>query len=119
MALAQCAPRTWARGGLRVPGKAARRQDRFKRPGRTPPDSRIRHPGAANPRKLVSAGPQEHGTVQHPVADAAKARVVPSRPAHTVRSAAAEKDKAADRTPVASLRSAAGTRTTGKRRSDR
>ena len=59
------------------------------------------------------------GYLQYPVADAAETRVIPPRPAHTVRPTAAEEDQAADRTTIASLPSAARTRITGKRRRDR
>ncbi len=75
--------------------------------------------GVVHPPELVSAGPQEHGALQYPVADAAETRVVPPRPTHTVRPTAAEEDQAADRTTVASLPSAARTRITGKWRRDR
>src|SRR2546427_1260045 len=119
MAVARSAPRRRPRGGLRIPGQAARRKDGFGRAKRAAPDSRIRDLGVVHPPELVSAGPQEHGALQYPVADAAETRVVPSRPAHTVRPIAAEEDQAADRTTVASLRSAARTRIAGKRRRDR
>src|ERR1700758_5095621 len=119
MALAGSAPRRRPRAGLRVPGEAARRKDGFGRAGWAAPDSRIRDLGVVHPPELVSAGPQEDGALQYPVADAAETRVVPPRPAHTVRPTAAEEDQAADRTTVASLPSAARTRITGKRRRDR
>src|SRR5215467_12146056 len=119
MALARSASRRWPRGGLRIPGQAARRKDGFGRAERAAPDSRIRDLGVVHPSELVSAGPQEHGALQYPVADAAKTRVVPPRPAHAVRPATAEQDQAADRTTFASLPSAASTRITRKRRRDR
>src|SRR5689334_9957540 len=119
MALARSASRRRPRGGLRIPGQAAGRKDGFGRAERTAPDSRIRNPGAIHRPELVSAGPQEHGALQYPVADAAETRVVPPRPTHTVRTTAAEEDQAADRTAVASLPSAARTRITGKRRGHR
>jgi hypothetical protein len=55
-----------------------------------------------------SAGPQEHGALQYPVADAAKTPVVPQRPAHIVCSTAAEKDQAhvAQRLPICQARHA-------------
>src|SRR5437762_3401988 len=106
MALARSAPRRRPRGGLRIPGQAARRKDGFGRAERAAPDSRIRDLGVVHPPELVPAGSQEHGALQYPVANAAETRVVPPRPTDTVRSAAAEKDQAADRTTVASLRSA-------------
>src|SRR5512137_2927835 len=103
MAIARSAPRRRPRSGLRIPGQAARRKDGFGRAQRAPPDSRIRDLGVAHPPELVSPGPQEHGALQYPVADAAETRVVPQRPAHTFRPAAAEEDQAADRTTLASL----------------
>src|ERR1044071_3194952 len=119
MAFARSAPRRRPRGGLRIPGQAARRKDGFGRAERATPDSRISDPGGVHPPQLVSAGAQEHGALQYPVADAAKTRVVPSRPAHTVRPAATKEDQAADRTTVASLPGAARARITGKRRRNR
>src|SRR5262245_60407663 len=119
MALARSAPRRRPRGGIRIPGHAARRKDGFGRAERAAPDSRIRDLGVVHPPELVSAGPQEHGALQYPVADAAETRVVPPRPGHTVRPAATEEDRAAHRTTVASLPSAARTRITGTRRRDR
>src|SRR5215472_3291962 len=119
MALARSAPRRRPRGGLRIPGQAARRKDAFGRAERTAPDSRIRDLGAVHPPELAAAGPQEHGALQYPVADADETRVVPPRPAHAVRSTAAYEDQAADRTTVASLSSAASTRITRERRRDR
>lgn len=119
MALARSAPRGRPRGGLRIPGQAAWRKDGFGHIGRAAPVSRIRDLGEVPRPELVSAGPQEHGALQYPVADAAETRVVPPRPAHAVRPTAAEKDQAADRTTVASLPSAARTRITGKRKRDR
>src|SRR5262245_19572742 len=119
MALARRAPRRRTRGSLRVPGQAARRKDNFGRAERTAPDSRIRDPGVVHRAKLVSAGPQEHGALQYPVADAVDTRVVPPGPAHTARPTAGEEHQAADRTTVASPPSAARTRITGKRRRDR
>src|ERR1700741_584393 len=119
MALARSAPRRRPRGGLRIPGQAAWRQDSFGRAERAPPGSRIRDLGVVRPPELVSAGPQEHGALQYPVADAAETRAVPPRLAHTVRPPAAQEDQAADRTTVASLPSAARTRITGKRRRHR
>src|SRR6516165_4506902 len=93
MALARSAPRRRARGGLRIPGQAARRKDGFGRAERAAPDSRIRDLGAVYPPELVLAGPQEHAALQYPMADAAETRVVPPRPAHTIRPAAAEEDQ--------------------------
>src|SRR5262245_14079623 len=119
MALARSAPRRGPRGGLRIPGQATPGKGGFGRAERAAPGSRIRDPGVVHPPELVSAGPQEHGALQYPVADAAEARVVPPRPAHTVRPTTAEEDQAADRTTVASMPSAARTRVTGKRRRDR
>jgi NADPH:quinone reductase-like Zn-dependent oxidoreductase len=75
--------------------------------------------GVVHPPELVSAGPQEHGALQYPMADAAETRVVSRRSAHTVRPTATEENQAADRTTVASLPGAARTRITGKRRRDR
>ncbi len=69
-------------------------------------------------RNWFLPGPQEHGALQYPVADATKTRVVPLRPAHTVRPTAAEKDQATDRTTFASQRRRARARITGKRRRD-
>src|SRR5437879_13898617 len=108
MALARSAPRRRLRGGLRIPGQAARRKDGFGRAERAAPDSRIRDLGVVHPPELVSAGPQEHGALQDPVADAAETRVVLPRPAHAVRPASAEADQACDRTRVTSLPVAAG-----------
>src|ERR1700746_437199 len=119
MALARSAPRRRPRGGLRIPGQAEGRKDGFGRAERAAPDSRIRDLGVVHPTELVSAGPQGHGALQYPVADAAETRVVPPRPAHTVRPTAAEEDQAADRTTIASLPGAARTRITGKRGRDR
>ena len=119
MALARSAPRRRPRCGLRIPGQAARRKDGFGRAERAAPDSRIRDLGLVHPAELVSGGPQEHGALQYLVADAAETRVVPPRPAHTVRPTAAEEDQAADRRTIASLPSAARTRITGERRRDR
>jgi hypothetical protein len=51
-----------------LPGQAARRKHGFGRGEWSPPDSRIRDLGP----ELVSAGPQEYGASQHPVADAAE-----------------------------------------------
>src|SRR5439155_8640529 len=109
MALARSAPRGRPGRGLRIPGQAAQRKDVFGRTERTTPGSRIRDLGVVHPQELVSAGPQEHGTLQHPMADAAETRVAPPRPAHTLRGTAAEQDQAADRTTVAPQRSAART----------
>src|SRR5262249_52775576 len=106
-------------GGLRIPGQAARRKDGFGRAERAAPDSRIRDLGVVHSPELVSARPKKHGALQYPVADAAEARVVSRRPAHTFRPAAAEEDQAADRPTVASLPSAARTRIIGTRRRDR
>src|SRR5215472_7986054 len=106
MALARSAPRRRPGSGLRIPGQAARRKDAFGRAERAAPDSRIRDLGLVHPPELVSARPQEHGALQYPMADAAETRVVPPRPAHTVRSTAAQEDQAADRTTVASRPSA-------------
>src|SRR5215470_3744420 len=119
MALARSAPRRRPRGGLRIPGQAARRKDGFRCAERAAPDSRIRDLGVVYPPELVSAGPQEYGALQYSVADAAEARMVPPRPAHTVRSAAAGEDQAPDRRTPSSLPSATRTRITGKRRRDR
>src|SRR5215472_3639897 len=119
MALAQSAPRRWPGGGLRIPVQASRRKDGFGRTERTASDSRIRDLGVVHPPEPVPTGPQKHGALQYPVADAAEARVVPPRPAHTVRPTAAKEDKAADRATVAALPSTARTRITGKRRRDR
>src|SRR5204862_5892997 len=119
MALARSASRRRSRGGLRIPVAAARRKDGSGLAKRAASDSRIRDLGLVYPPELVSAGPQEHGALQYPVADAAETRVVPPRPTHTVRPTAAEEDQAADRSAVASLPSAARTRITGKRRRDR
>src|SRR5262245_6374357 len=119
MALARRAPRRRPRGGLRIPGQAARRKDGFGRVERAALHSRVRDLGVVHPPELVSARAQKHGALQYPVADAAETRVVPPGPAHTVRPAAAEEDQAADRTTVASLPGAARPRITGKRRRDR
>src|SRR5215467_9524252 len=119
MAFAPSALRRRPRGGLRIPGQAARRKDGFGSAERAAPDSRICDLGVVHLPELVSSGSQEHGALQYPVADADETRVVPPRPAHTVRLTAAEEDQAADRTAVASLPSAARTRITGKRRRDR
>ena len=116
MALAGSAPRRRPRGGLRIPGQAAGRKDGFGSAERAAPDSRIRDLGVVHPPQLVSAGPQEHGALQYPVADAAEARVVPPRPAYIVRPTTAEEDQAADRTTLTSRPGAARTRITGKRR---
>src|SRR5262252_9828065 len=107
MALARSALRRRPRGGLWISGQAARWKDGFECTERATHDSRIRNLGLVHPPELVSAGPQEHGALQYPVAEAAETRMVPSRPAHTVRPIAAEEDQAADRTAVASLRSSA------------
>src|SRR5580765_3590315 len=119
MALARSGPRRRPRGGLWIPGQAARRKGGSGSAERAAPDSRVRNLGVVHPPQPVSAGPQEHGALQYPVADAAETRVVSRRPAHTVRPTAAEEDQAADRTTFASLPSAARTRITGKRRRDR
>src|SRR5947207_15666049 len=103
MALARSAPRRRPRGGLRIPGQAARRKDGFGRAERAAPDSRIRDLGVVHPPELVSAGPQGHGALHYPVADAAETRWVPPRPTHTVRPTAPKEDQAADRPPVAPL----------------
>src|SRR5579864_5504785 len=95
MALARSAPRRWPRGGLRIPGQAARGKDGLERAEQAAPDSRIRHLGVVHPPELVSAGPQEHGALQYPMADAAETRVVSPRPAHAARPTAAEEDQAA------------------------
>src|SRR5215470_8128086 len=114
MALARSAPRRRPRGGLRIPGQAARRKDGFGGAEQAAPDSRIRDLGVVHPPELVSAGPQEHGALQHPVADAAETRVVSPRLANTVRPAAAAEDQAADRTTAASLSGPARTRIIGR-----
>src|SRR5690348_15487256 len=119
MALARSAPRRRPRGGLRIPGQAARRKDGFGRAERAAPDSRIRDLGLVHPAELVSPGPQEHGALQYPVADAAETRLVSQRPAHIVRPTVAEEDQAANRPTVASPPSAARARITGKRRRNR
>src|SRR5262252_4255033 len=119
MALARSALRRRPRGGLWISGQAARWKDGFECTERATHDSRIRNLGLVHPPELVSAGPQEHGALQYPVADAAETRLVPQRPADTVRLTAAKEDQAADRTTVTSLPSAARTRITGKRRRDR
>src|SRR5579864_3937104 len=119
MALARSAPRRRLRGGLRIPVQATRRKDGSGVAERTALDSRIRDLGVVHPAERVHAGPQEHGALQYPVADAAEARVVPPRPAHTVRPTATEEDQVADRTTVTSGPSAACTRITGKWRRDR
>src|SRR5215469_12307086 len=119
MTLARSAPRRRVRGGLRISGQAARGKDGFGCAERATPDSRIRDLGLVHHSELVSAGPQEHGALQYPVAYAAETRVVPLRPAYLVRPTAAEEDQAADRTTVAPLPSAARARITGKRRRDR
>src|SRR6516225_3388193 len=119
MALARSAPRRRPRRGLRIPGQAARRKDGFRGAGRAAQGSGIRDLGVVYPPELVSAGSQEHGALQYPVADAAENRMVSPRPAHTVRTTAAKEDQAADRATVAPPPSAARARITGKRRRDR
>src|SRR5262245_41371377 len=109
MALARSAPRTRAGSGLRIPGQAAGRKDGFGRAERAALDSRIRGPGVVHPSEPVSAGPQEHDSLQYPVADAAEAHVVPLRPAYAVRPPAAEEDQAADRAALAPAPGPAGT----------
>src|SRR5512142_2994324 len=89
--------------GLRIPSQAARRKDGLGRTEQAAPDSRVRGLGVANPPKLVSSGPKEHGALQYAVDDAAETRVVPPRPARTVRPTGAEEDQAADRRTVASV----------------
>src|SRR5437016_1751131 len=118
MALARGAPPSRVRGGLRVPSQATRREGGFGCK-RTPPGPRIRDLGLVHRPELVSARPQEHGAVQHSVADAAETRLVPHGPAHIIRAIAAEEDQAADRTTITSLRSPARARIAGKRRRDR
>src|SRR5262245_23567896 len=107
MALARRAPPRRAGGGLWVPSQATRWKDGFGCAERTAPGSRIRDLGLVHHPELVSARPQEHGALQHSVADAAETRLVPPRPAHTIRPTAAEEDQTADRTTVAILPSAA------------
>src|SRR5215472_2756666 len=113
MALAPSAPRRRSRGGLRIPGQAARRKDSFECTQWTAPDSRIRDLGLVHLPKQVSAGSQDYGALQYPVADASETRLVPPRPPHIVRLTAAEENQAADRTTVASLPSTARPRITG------
>src|SRR5215469_3526924 len=107
MAFEGGASRGRARGGLRIPGQAARGKDGFGRSEWAARDSRIRDLGVVHPPELVPAGPQEHGALQYPVAYAVEALVVSPRPTHIVRSTRAEEDQAANRTKIASLPSAA------------